>query len=148
MKAIDTEYTEFMVAEAQYYVPIYQRKYSWNKDNCLKLLEDIVKVAKDKKRPCHFIGSVIYLAKEDSQHASAVKEYLVIDGQQRMTTLSLILIALGDYTKVKIPDKDEYSKAATNLEKISRRYIINEDESGDTYYKIKLNAEDFYASIQ
>lgn len=148
MKAIDTEYTEFMVAEAQYYVPIYQRKYSWNKNNCLKLLEDIVKVAKDKKRPCHFIGSVIYLAKEDSQHASAVKEYLVIDGQQRMTTLSLILIALGDYTKVKIPDKDEYSKAATNLEKISRRYIINEDESGDTYYKIKLNAEDFYASIQ
>ena len=145
MKAIDTEFTKFLGAEAQYYVPIYQRKYSWNKDNCLKLLDDIVKVAKDAKRPCHFIGSVIYLAKEDSQHASAVKEYLVIDGQQRMTTLSLILLALGDYTKLRISDKDEYNKAATNLDKISRRYIINEDEPGDTYYKIRLNAEDFYA---
>ena len=80
MKAIDTELTKFLGAEAQYYVPIYQRKYSWKKDNCLKLIDDILKVAKDNERPCHFIGSVIYLAKQDAMHASAVKEYLVIDG--------------------------------------------------------------------
>lgn len=86
MKAIDTELTKFLGAEAQYYVPIYQRKYSWKKDNCLKLIDDILKVAKDNERPCHFIGSVIYLAKQDAMHASAVKEYLVIDGQQRLTT--------------------------------------------------------------
>lgn len=66
MKAIDTELTKFLGAEAQYYVPIYQRKYSWKKDNCLKLIDDILKVAKDNERPCHFIGSVIYLAKQDS----------------------------------------------------------------------------------
>ena len=47
MKAIDTELTKFLGAEAQYYVPIYQRKYSWKKDNCLKLIDDILKVAKD-----------------------------------------------------------------------------------------------------
>ena len=46
MKAIDTELTKFLGAEAQYYVPIYQRKYSWKKDNCLKLIDDILKVAK------------------------------------------------------------------------------------------------------
>jgi uncharacterized protein with ParB-like and HNH nuclease domain len=95
VKAIDTFLTKFIGSEAQYYVPIYQRKYSWKKDQCLKLLEDIVKVAKDSTRPCHFIGSVIYLAKDDSQHAAAIKEYLVIDGQQRLTTLSLLLLALG-----------------------------------------------------
>lgn len=145
MKAIDTEFTKFLGVEAQYFVPIYQRKYSWNRDNCLKLVDDILDVAKDKNRPCHFIGSVIYLAKQDAMHASAIKEYLVIDGQQRLTTLSIILLALADYTRLKITDDEEYKKASTNFKKLSRRYLINEDESGDTYYKLRLNEEDFYA---
>ena len=145
MKAIDTELTKFLGAEAQYYVPIYQRKYSWKKDNCLKLIDDILKVAKDNERPCHFIGSVIYLAKQDAMHASAVKEYLVIDGQQRLTTISIVLLALGDYTRAKIVDDADYNKATTSLEKLSRRYLTNEDETGDTYYKVRLNEEDFYA---
>ena len=145
MKAIDTELTKFLGAEAQYYVPIYQRKYSWKKENCLKLIDDIIKVANDEGRPCHFIGSVIYLAKQDTMHASAVKEYLVIDGQQRMTTVSIILLALGDYTRLKITDDTDYTKATTSLEKLSRRYLINEDEVEDLYYKVRLNEEDFYA---
>lgn len=105
MKAIDTELTKFLGAEAQYYVPIYQRKYSWKKDNCLKLIDDILKVAKDNERPCHFIGSVIYLAKQDAMHASAVKEYLVIDGQQRLTTISIVLL-LSDRNDGLIADDD------------------------------------------
>lgn len=145
MKAIDTEFTKFLGVEAQFFVPIYQRKYSWNRDNCLKLVDDILDVAKDKNRPCHFIGSVIYLAKQDAMHASAIKEYLVIDGQQRLTTLSIVLLALADYTRLKITDDEEYKKASTNFKKLSRRYLINEDESGDTYYKLRLNEEDFYA---
>lgn len=145
MKAIDTEFTKFLGVEAQFFVPIYQRKYSWNRDNCLKLVDDILDVAKDKNRPCHFIGSVIYLAKQDAMHASAIKEYLVIDGQQRLITLSIVLLALTDYTRLKITDDEEYKKASTNFKKLSRRYLINEDESGDTYYKLRLNEEDFYA---
>lgn len=145
MKAIDTEFTKFLGVEAQFFVPIYQRKYSWNRDNCLKLVDDILDVAKDKNRPCHFIGSVIYLAKQDAMHASAIKEYLVIDGQQRLTTLSIVLLALTDYTRLKITDDEEYKKASTNFKKLSRRYLINEDESGDTYYKLRLSEEDFYA---
>ena len=90
MKALDYELTKFLSTEAQFSVPIYQRKYSWKKENCLKLLDDIIKVANDDGRPCHFIGSVLYLAKDSSMHASAVKEYLVIDGQQRLTTKSKI----------------------------------------------------------
>lgn len=145
MKAIDTELTKFLGVEAQYYVPIYQRKYSWKKDNCLKLIDDILKVAKDKERPCHFIGSVIYLAKQNAMHAAALKEYLVIDGQQRLTTLSIILLALGDYTRAKMVVDVDYNKATTSLEKLSRRYLLNEDEAEDTYYKVRLNEEDFYA---
>ncbi|MDL2273930.1 DUF262 domain-containing protein [Oscillospiraceae bacterium OttesenSCG-928-G22] len=145
MKAVNTEFTKFLGTEAQYYVPIYQRKYSWRRDNCIKLLDDVIKVAKDRERPCHFIGSIIYLAKDDSQHASAAKEYLVIDGQQRLTTLSLLLLALADYTRSRITDDSDYSQSATNLEKISRKYLINEDEPGDMKYKVRLNDEDFLA---
>ncbi|MEE1126080.1 MAG: DUF262 domain-containing protein [Acutalibacteraceae bacterium] len=58
MKAINTEFTRFLGAEAQYCVPIYQRKYSWDRDDCIKLLEDIIKVSLDENRPCHFIGSI------------------------------------------------------------------------------------------
>ena len=145
MKAIDTELTKFLGAEAQYYVPIYQRKYSWKKDNCLKLIDDILKVAKDNERPCHFIGSVIYLASRTRCMLPQSKEYLVIDGQQRLTTISIVLLALGDYTRAKIVDDADYNKATTSLEKLSRRYLTNEDETGDTYYKVRLNEEDFYA---
>ena len=145
MKALDYELTKFLSTEAQFSVPIYQRKYSWKKENCLKLLDDIIKVANDDGRPCHFIGSVLYLAKDSSMHASAVKEYLVIDGQQRLTTISILLLALGDYTALKFKNNLEEYKTATNLDKISRKYLLNEDESGDLYYKVKLNKEDSYA---
>lgn len=143
MDAKKSELTKFMSSEAQYYVPIYQRRYSWGKEHCLKLLSDIIKISKDVNRPCHFLGSVIYLAKDNVQHASAVKEYLVIDGQQRLTTLSLLLLALGDYTRSYIKDDEEYGKSVTNLDKLMRKYLVNEDETDDLYYKIRLNVEDF-----
>ena len=56
-----------------------------------------------------------------------------------------MLLALGDYTRAKIVDDVDYNKATTSLEKLSRRYLTNEDETGDTYYKVRLNEEDFYA---
>lgn len=145
MKATDTELTKFLEGEKQYCVPIYQRKYSWGKLNCLEFLKDILAIAKDTERPCHFMGSIIYLLKGNSQHASAVTEYLVIDGQQRLTTISVLLLALGDYTKEKASGSDEFKCSVTNPERISKQYLINEYETNDTYYKIRLNEEDFYA---
>lgn len=96
MQARDTSFLKFIGQEAQYFIPIYQRKYSWGIAECQRLYEDVIKVARDDQRPCHFIGSVIYLAKNNGiQHASAIQEYLVIDGQQRITTLALLLLAAG-----------------------------------------------------
>lgn len=145
MKATDTELTKFLEGEKQYCVPIYQRKYSWGKLNCLEFLKDILAIARDTERPCHFMGSIIYLLKGNSQHASAVTEYLVIDGQQRLTTISILLLALGDYTKEKASGSDEFKCSVTNPERISKQYLINEYETNDAYYKIRLNEEDFYA---
>ena len=143
MEAKDTDFTRFISTEEQFYVPIYQRKYSWDKNNCLKLLADIIAVGRDLGRPCHFIGSVIYLSRRDAMHASAIREYLVIDGQQRLMTLSIILLALADYTRQRIKDNAEYKASTTNLERISSTYVYNIYEHGDLRYKDRLNDEDF-----
>jgi len=142
--AKNTPFLDFIGIKAQFFVPIYQRKYSWELIHCKKLFDDIVKVAEDKHRPCHFIGSVIYLAKEEIQHASAIKEYLVIDGQQRMTTLSLLLLALGEYSdKVYAEAPERATHAHTTSEAIADDYLTNKRECGDLFFKVKLNAEDF-----
>ncbi len=144
MKAIDGFLTEILNRDAQFIVPIYQRKYSWGEKQCIKMLTDILNVGREEKRPCHFIGSLIYLERPD-QHASATREYLVIDGQQRLTTISIILLALGKYTREKISEDEKYKASFTSLEKIQRKYLLNEDNVGDLHYKVKLNVEDFDA---
>ena len=76
MQARDTSFLKFIGQEAQYFIPIYQRKYSWGITECQRLYEDVIKVARDDQRPCHFIGSVIYLV----QIRSFVKEDCELEG--------------------------------------------------------------------
>lgn len=144
MKAVNVDFVDFIGSKAQYLIPIYQRKYSWELVDCKRLFDDIINVAKDSKRPCHFIGSIIYLAKDEIQHASAIKEYLVIDGQQRLTTLALLLLALGRYTLKKCTaDGVEDTNLPTSLNAIMEDYLVNKREQGDLYFKMKLGNEDF-----
>lgn len=144
MKAVNVDFVDFIGTKAQYLVPIYQRKYSWELVDCKRLFDDIINAAKDSKRPCHFIGSIIYLAKDEIQHASAIKEYLVIDGQQRLTTLALLLLALGRYTLRKCTANGvEDSNLPTSLDAIMEDYLVNKREQGDLYFKMKLGDEDF-----
>lgn len=135
MQATDELLTKILKSDVQFFVPIYQRKYDWEERQCEKLLDDIIQVANDKNRPMHFIGSIIHLSKYGADHASALVEELLIDGQQRLTTISLLLLALGDYTKG--------NNAVTSLEQLKKKYLVNEDEKDDLYYKIRLNEEDF-----
>ena len=144
MNAIDMFLTDILNKDAQYIVPIYQRKYSWGKEQCIKMLKDILDVGGEERRPCHFIGSLIYLMKPN-QHAAATREYLVVDGQQRLTTISIILLALGNYTREKISEDEKYRSSFTSLEKIQKKYLLNEDNVGDLHYKVRLNDEDFEA---
>ena len=129
MIAKNVDFVEFIGAKAQYLVPIYQRKYSWEFSDCERLFDDILNVAGDTKRPCHFIGSIIYLAKDEIQHASAIKEYLVIDGQQRLTTLALLLLALGRYTLKKCTASGvDGNNLPTSLDAIMEDYLVNKRE--------------------
>ena len=79
--------------DKQYLIPVYQRLYSWEQAQCSRLWFDIVTMQKENKEG-HFLGSIVCIAEKTSP--TGVQKYMVIDGQQRLTTLTLILIALRD----------------------------------------------------
>ena len=94
MKAKETPFLGFLKQSTQFVIPIYQRSYSWDKKQCEQLWEDIVRAGSDEKISVHFVGSIVYVEDGLSQ-VSHQAPLLVIDGQQRLTTLMLILEALS-----------------------------------------------------
>ena len=93
--------------DLQFVIPVYQRMYSWDIRHCKQLLEDILKVG-ESKRYAHFIGSIVYVA--DGVYGTN-NSLLVIDGQQRLTTITLLLIALRDCLENReILEKFSYKK--------------------------------------
>ncbi len=78
----------------QFVIPIYQRLYSWEKEQCEQLWDDIIKIGGNDKMNGHFIGSILYV-QDGITHSSPL---LIIDGQQRLTTITLLLIALRNHS--------------------------------------------------
>ena len=79
----------------RFVVPVFQRDYSWTEVHCDQLWQDILHIADEPSERGHFLGSLVYVSTEDS--AAGFTRWLLIDGQQRLTTLTLLLIALRDY---------------------------------------------------
>ncbi|MGL2680121.1 DUF262 domain-containing protein [Helicobacter pylori] len=75
-------------------IPVYQRNYTWEEENCEKLLQDIVSISQNKKT--HFMGSITYILHliDDEKSLRQLQEFVIIDGQQRITTLMLLLKAI------------------------------------------------------
>src|SRR5947207_3255482 len=94
MKAQETQLLPFLNGKKQFIIPIYQRNYSWTREQCEQLWSDIVRVATDESIPAHFLGSVVYIQRGIFQIAN-IPQLLLIDGQQRLTTLILLLVALA-----------------------------------------------------
>ncbi len=133
MKGKDTSLLSLMKGNYVFSIPIYQRKYSWPQTQCRTLLDSIVKISNDTFREWHFLGSIIYLSKEEEMLAGT-NEFQIIDGQQRLTTMSLLLLALLD-----MPD------ASDHLKKEISRYLFNLEEfsfSDPEYIKLHLREED------
>lgn len=135
MKATETQLVKFLQGTRQFIIPIYQRTYSWTEKQCEQLWNDIVQVAKNKDIPVHFIGSIVYIEKGLYQ-VSDVPQLLVIDGQQRLTTLSLLLAAYGKALEGK-EDSDEIT-----TKKINNYFLFNSEESGEKRYKLILTQSD------
>lgn len=94
MKATEANLLSFLKKSTQFVIPIYQRTYSWTEAQCQQLWEDILQTGGQEDIPAHFIGSVVYIEK-GLFHVSSQTPLLVIDGQQRLATVSLIIEALA-----------------------------------------------------
>ncbi|GAA7580762.1 DUF262 and DUF1524 domain-containing protein [Helicobacter pylori] len=121
--------------EKQFVIPIYQRVYSWEKEQCEQLWDDIIKTGGNNQIEGHFIGSIVFV--HDGLYSTSHNELLIIDGQQRLTTITLLFIALRDH----LNDEDEFLKKFSH-QKIRNRYLINSDEKGDKRFKLILSEPD------
>jgi len=95
MKATEAKFLEFLKKSPQFVIPIYQRTYSWADRECRQLWNDIVRTGSNDAVTAHFVGSIVYIEKGLYQ-VSSQSPMLVIDGQQRLTTLTLLLAALAN----------------------------------------------------
>lgn len=135
MKANPTQLYKFLQRqETQFVIPIYQRNYDWSEEQCQQLFDDITDIGKAPKENAnvHFIGSIVYIC-NDEYTTEEIEQYVIIDGQQRITTITLLLIALYHFAQ-KLND----SNFATT---IYEYYLINKNALDDAS-KIKLKATD------
>ena len=135
MKAVEANLLKFIQSGEQYVIPIYQRTYSWQEPECEQLWQDILRSGADSLITGHFVGSVVYI-EESQSNAARWSPYLVIDGQQRLTTVSLILAAL-----VEAIGEGETSDGFT-ARKIRNLYLTNPEETGERRYKLLLSQAD------
>ena len=140
MKANEANCLTFLKKTAQFVIPIYQRPYSWSEQQCRQLWDDVARSGKDDEVDSHFIGSIVYV-QDGVYQASEVPRLLVIDGQQRLTTLSLLILALAEEAK----RRDEAEAALPDdlsPRKLRRYHLINAEEEGDQRYKLMLTYGD------
>ncbi|MBK8246853.1 MAG: DUF262 domain-containing protein [Gemmatimonadetes bacterium] len=135
MKATEAKLLSFLQKSPQFVIPIYQRTYSWTDKQCRQLWDDILRAGSSDAIAVHFIGSIVYVEQGLSQ-VTHQAPLLVIDGQQRLTTVSLLIEALaralGDGEPV-----DGFSAA-----KLRHYFLSNPLESGDRYFKLLLSQTD------
>lgn len=124
---------KFLSGDKQYIIPVYQRIYSWEIEECKRLWFDIVDMQKKNKNG-HFVGSIVSITENDSP--SDMSKFTIIDGQQRITTLMLLLLALRDYAFI---HKEEKS---INWKKINNSFLKNPDEDDESQYKLLLTETD------
>lgn len=129
MKGSECRLIEYMEgSKKRFIIPVYQRNYDWKTENCKQLYDDLVKVIKNKRRS-HFFGSLVSVYEPSGRNT----EFLVIDGQQRLTTVSLLLLAMYNLIKSGIiTPKDVY------LDKqIYEDFLVDKYQPEETRIKLK-----------
>lgn len=128
MKGSEAKLVSYMQgSDKRFIIPAYQRNYDWKVENCKQLYDDLVKVIK-KGRKSHFFGSLVSVHNDGEYN-----EFLVIDGQQRLTTVSLLLLAMYNImtSGVIIPTQGNLA------DKIYKTYLIDEWQEDETRIKLK-----------
>jgi len=129
MKATETRVEDFLsTTRTRFVIPVYQRNYDWTYEQCQQLFSDIVKVGQDRDIRAHFIGSIVHVH-DDVYTTTGTKELVIIDGQQRLTTLTLIFLAI-----YKLAEQLGDQQLA---EEIYETYLINKFSGDDEKLKLK-----------
>jgi alkylated DNA nucleotide flippase Atl1 len=124
VKAKETNLEGVLEGKKQYQVPLYQRRYTWGKDQIDQLWADLVEVVETRRTDptaTHFIGSLVLAASPDNS-AVGVSKFLVVDGQQRLTTLTILLAALRDH---QVATEGEHHR-----DRVDSQYLVNKYEDG------------------
>lgn len=135
MKATEAKLLDFLKKSPQFVIPIYQRTYSWTEKECRQLWDDIVRCGSSDKIAVHFVGSIVYVESGLSQ-VTHQAPLLVIDGQQRLTTVSLLLAALAKA----VGDAEPFD--GFSQRKIKNYYLVNPEETGERHFKLLLSQTD------
>ena len=135
MKATEAKLLEFLKKSPQFVIPIYQRTYSWSEKECHQLWDDILRTGRNDAVSAHFVGSIVYVEKGLYQ-VSSQSPLLVIDGQQRLTTVTLLLEALARSLGETEP-LDGFS-----AKKLRHYHLLNPLEEGERRYKLVLSQTD------
>lgn len=140
MKATEAKFLDFLKKSPQFVIPIYQRTYSWTDRECKQLWEDILRTGGNDSLSAHFVGSIVYIEKGLSNLTSQ-EPMLVIDGQQRLTTLTLLLAALARTLDILDEGKRE-PVDGFSPRKLRNYYLLNPEEEGERHYKLLLSQTD------
>ena len=136
MKATEANLLAFIKRSPQFVIPIYQRTYSWTDKECRQLWEDILRTGANENISAHFVGSVVYIERGLYQ-VSSQSSLLVIDGQQRLTTITLLITALANALEGGGEPFDGFSQR-----KLRNFYLLNPEEEGEQHFKLILSQTD------
>jgi len=135
MKATEAKLLEFLKRSPQFVIPIYQRTYSWTERECQQLWDDIMRAGSRPDVSAHFVGSIVYV-EAGLYQVTSQSPLLVIDGQQRLTSVMLILEALARALG------DDEPVDGFSTEKVRSYFLLNPLEKGDRRYKLLLTQGD------
>lgn len=135
MQAKSANLLSLLKGPKQFIIPIYQRAYSWHQTQCEQLFKDILRISESDKVHGHFVGSIVYF-QESIHTVSDVPRLLVIDGQQRLTTITLLVAALAEFIETH-PGLIE-----TNASRLKNYYLFNPEEEDELRFKLLLTRRD------
>lgn len=135
MKATEAKLLDFIKKSPQFVIPIYQRTYSWTEKECRQLWDDILRTGSNDNISAHFVGSIVYIEKGLYQ-VSSQSPLLAIDGQQRLTTVTLLIAALANALS------DTEPVEGFSQRKLRNYYLLNPEEDGEKHYKLILSQTD------
>ena len=132
MHSNDQHLLEFLEQPHQLTIPIYQRKYSWTVKQCQQLLDDIVRIGESNDKDTHFLGAIVFKSVYDK-----ISKKTIIDGQQRITTLNLIIASLANYIY-----NSQHDEIDMDADELVDSYLVNPAKKGELYYKLFLTEDD------